>query len=290
MTTHVIYHGFCADGFTSAWILWNHIKKQQNKKPEEEPSDVSFHAANYGEEPPRSIEPHDSVIIADFSYSRPVLEELRNNCADLLVLDHHKTAMDDLFSFSDAIFDMKRSGCGITWDYFNSGVKRPTLVNYMEDRDLWNFKLPHSEEIFNYVTSYKYNFHTWDYLSQLLDTNFDQCVREGAAIKRFIYQVVDNAITHNLLWVELEGLRTPCLSIGKEFGSIACHELTKRFQVPYAIYFCFSEDKTFYGIRGDGSVDVSAIAKKFGGGGHKNASGWQFERYISPNQLEDYAL
>lgn len=277
---HIIYHGFCLDGFTSAWIIWNWLKRSQGTAPDAEPNGAVFYSASYGEPPP-DIQPGDEVYIVDFSFPLDQLVKLRDKASSLIVLDHHKTAMNDLKDFSNAIFDMERSGCGLTWDYFFPTRPRPLLVNYMEDRDLWRFNLCYSEEIFDYCSSHSYSFHTWDYLCQRLEQNFNECLSEGRAIKRFKHQVINNAINNSLIM--LDGL--PYLNLTKEFGSSACHEVIKRLGVSHAVYFYIDGNKTFYGIRGDGSVDVSSIAEKYGGGGHHNAAGWQFDKHVLPKDL-----
>src|SRR4029077_6564994 len=77
-----IYHGNCADGFGAAWVVRRAI-------PE-----CEFHAGVYQNEPP-DVRGRD-VILVDFSYKRPVLEGMARVAASLLIIDHHKTAIDEL--------------------------------------------------------------------------------------------------------------------------------------------------------------------------------------------------
>lgn len=84
-----IYHGNCFDGFTAAWAVWKRFG-----------NNVDFFEGHYGVEPP-DVTGRD-VIIVDFSYKRPVLMEMAKVARTIFVLDHHKTAAEDLDGFLSA--------------------------------------------------------------------------------------------------------------------------------------------------------------------------------------------
>lgn len=83
--TICIYHANCADGFTAAWAVREALGET-----------VEYIPAGYGDEPP-DVAGAD-VIIVDFSYKRPVLERMAHTARSIIVLDHHKTARDDLIN------------------------------------------------------------------------------------------------------------------------------------------------------------------------------------------------
>jgi len=64
------------------------------------PDDLEFHAGVY-QNPPPDVTGKD-VILVDFSYKRPILDEMKSKAASILILDHHKTAMEDLQGFEGA--------------------------------------------------------------------------------------------------------------------------------------------------------------------------------------------
>lgn len=153
MKTLCIYHGNCQDGFAAAWAV--HYALGDN---------VEFHPGVYQDAPP-DVAGRD-IIMVDFSYKRPVLEAMALTARSILVIDHHKSAEEDLAPFKVelcggarfhwspdmegmwrdlaelgrppiiAYFDMERSGAGMAWDCF-SPDERPPLINHIEDRDLW---------------------------------------------------------------------------------------------------------------------------------------------------------
>ncbi len=186
-----IYHGKCADGFTAAWAVWKAI------------GDCDFHPGVYGQQPP-NVAGRD-VIMVDFSYKRAMLGSLMEAARSILILDHHKTAREDLAGLgyvparyedfaetSDpaarlgVVFDMDRSGAQIAWDFFHPGKTRPVLVDYVGDRDLWQFKLPMSREVNAYVFAWDYTFENWDFLDSALRTHADvgRLAEYGSAIER----------------------------------------------------------------------------------------------------------
>ena len=84
MKTLCIYHGNCADGFGAAWAV----------RAAFDPRRIEFHAGVYQSPPPDVT--GRLVLMVDFSYKRPVLEEMADKALAILVLDHHKTAAEDL--------------------------------------------------------------------------------------------------------------------------------------------------------------------------------------------------
>ena len=77
-----------------------------------------------------------------------------------------ESAQEALAGLPYAHFDMERSGAGMTWDAIHTDHdlhrERPWLVNYVEDRDLWRFKLPNSKEVNAYISSRKQTFEEWN--------------------------------------------------------------------------------------------------------------------------------
>ena len=151
----VIYHGAdCMDGFGAAWAF--HMWKEVEYGSE----NVQYIPCNYGQDIfsfGYSFVGRD-VYIVDFSFSREVLTMIAEDANYVLVLDHHKTAEEALENWGDKpvnmeiVFDMKKSGAGLTWDRFSKGLKVSAyLINYIEDRDLWRFALWGSKEINAYI-------------------------------------------------------------------------------------------------------------------------------------------
>ncbi|HEY5212829.1 MAG TPA: hypothetical protein VIJ38_07395 [Acidobacteriaceae bacterium] len=273
-----IYHGKCADGFTSAWAVWRHNP------------DTEFHAGVYGEAPPDVTDRH--VILVDFSYKRPVLEAMAEKAVTVLILDHHKTAQEDLAPFINynlhddrdyhpihrgsiqALFDMDRSGAGITWDFFHPGTPRPALVNYVEDRDLWRFKLENSREVNAAVFSYEYTFENWDYLARMADLGSASALADaGRAIERKHHKDVVELVEVCRRRMKIGGIEVWGASIPYTLTSDAGN-LMSEGELFAVCYWDTPKGRVFSLRSKPEGADVSAIAKAYGGGGHKNASGF----------------
>lgn len=257
----VIYHNNCYDGFTAAWVAKNHL-------PE---NDTEFFPVSYGDVAPDVTGKH--VYIVDFSYPRLVLEEMKSSAASLIVLDHHKTAEANLAGLDYCIFDMKRSGAQLAWNHFNGGAT-PLLVQYVQDRDLWNWVLPESHAINSWISSYPMDFKTWNMLDVALQIDFKGCVEAGYHIERYYKQKVAEIIKESKL-IELAGYTIPVVNCPYSFGSSVANELLKKYpDAPFsAYYFDRADGEQQWGLRSNG-FDVSEIAKQFGGGGHQRAAGF----------------
>lgn len=285
----VIYHAGCLDGFCCAWLF--HLAFP----------DADFHAAYYGTDPP-DVTGRSHVYVADFSYKRPVMLDIHCAClGKLTVLDHHKTAEEDLKDFDieahsltgvmpTVVFDMAKSGGRLTWDYLkeeglfrrmpafervnhmNNG-KSSWLVDYTEDRDLWRWTLPESRAVNAALRSHPFDFGVWDKLEAHHHMDLHMLVAEGNAILRAERQLVEQHVKH-AREVDVLGYRVPCVNataLVSEIGNELCRG--KPFSLTY---FDRGDGFRVYSLRSsEDGVDVSEIAKRFGGGGHRNAAGFQ---------------
>lgn len=266
-----IYHGNCADGFTSAWVVRRALGEDR----------VDFHAATYQDPPPMADIQGREIFMVDFSYRRPVLEQIRDAALSVTILDHHKTAEAELKDLPGvhAVFDMERSGAGITWDYFNPGVDRPALLNHIEDRDLWRFALRRTREIQASVFSYPYEFKAWDFL---MNADLEALGLQGEAIERKHFKDVRELIGVVTRMMRIDGHAVPIANLPYTLTSDAGHIMAKGAgtedspEYPFAGCYWDTPAGRVYSLRStNGGLDVGEIAKKFGGGGHRHASGFR---------------
>lgn len=258
--TLCIYHGNCADGFSSAWVVRRALGAA-----------VSFHAGVYNDPPP-DVAGRD-VILVDFSYRRDVLEQIIDQAASVTILDHHKTAQADLEGLPGAltVFDMDRSGARITWDYYFPGELPPQLLLHVEDRDLWRFALPKTREIQANVFSYPYEFDVWD---KLMSTNPAELAREGEALERKHFKDIGELLPIVTRPMRIGGFLIDVANLPYTFTSDAAGALAKG--KPFgACYWDTPQGRVFSLRSTDAGEDVAEIAKGYGGGGHRNASGFR---------------
>lgn len=290
-----IYHGNCADGFGAAWAVRHALGNK-----------AEFVAAKHGDAPPDVA--GRSVVIVDFSYSRDVLAGMGKVANHVLVLDHHKTAEADLGCFdpfeagvrSDrcdspesprqlgwetairiaversaprvaVCFDMNRSGAMLAWDHYHPGQPAPKLLQHIQDRDLWLFKLDGTREIQANLFSYPYDFDVWD---TLMAADVETLRSDGAAIERKHQKDVAELVAVTKRRLVIGGHDVPAASLPYTLTSDAGHLMAQG--EPFAACYWDTADGRVFSLRStDEGLDVSEVAKHYGGGGHRNASGFR---------------
>lgn len=262
--TICIYHGNCADGFGAAWVVRKALGEEQ----------VFFHGATYQELPPCVT--GEDVIMVDFSYKRPVLIEMAAQAETILIIDHHKTAQEDLVDLPSnvtTIFDMSRSGAMLTWEHYFPSKPAPQLLKHIEDRDLWKFALPGTREIQAALFSYPYDFTVWDTFMALGD-DLDRLHCEGAAIERKHFKDIRELLKVTTREMTIGGYRVRVANLPYTLSSDAGHELAKG--EPFGACYWDTPGGRVFSLRSNqDGVDVSEIAKQYGGGGHRNAAGFR---------------
>lgn len=257
-----IYHGNCADGFGAAWVV-RHSLGGEN---------VDFYSGKYGEDPPDCT--GRQVIFVDFSYKRNVMLMLAAEADNILVIDHHISAIEDLVNMpSNVVFytDTQRSGAMLAWIYFFPNKVPPILLRHIEDRDLWKFELPGTREVQAALFSYPYEFEIYD---ELMNSDCTSLYKEGEAIERKHFKDINELLPivtremdilgHIIPVANLPYIHSPdaamILAENKEFG--ACY-----WDTPKGRQFSLRSSM-------NSNFDVAKIAEQFGGGGHKHAAGF----------------
>lgn len=260
-----IYHKNCPDGFGSALAVKKYCELNH--------FNCEYVAANHGDTPP-DVD-GKNVIIVDFSYKRPVLEKLKEKANGLIVIDHHISAQKDLENLDYCLFDMEHSGAVLTWKTLFPNKNIPQLLLYIEDRDLWNWELVDSKELSSGLRLIPMDFEAWNYY--LNDQNLNQLIEKGRAIVEYENQKIERITKSELEIITLDGYQVPIINTTQlisEIGNALCQEY------PFAVMYFETKDKRIYSLRsqGENGVDVSMIASKFGGGGHRNAAGFSIEK------------
>lgn len=254
-----IYHGNCADGFGAAWVVRKAL------------GEIEFYAGKY-QEPPPDVTGKD-VVMVDFSYKRPVLLEMADKANSILIIDHHKSAAEDLIDLPANViakFDMTHSGVILTWNHFFPDQKPPQLLLHIEDRDLWRFALQNTREIQANVFSHPYDFQVWD---TLMAAEVADLAVEGKAIERKHFNDIRGLLSVTKREMRIGGYLVPVANLPITMSSDAGHELAKGR--PFAACYWDTPKGRVFSLRSnDEGLDVAEIAQQFGGGGHRNASGF----------------
>jgi len=268
MRSVVLYHSSCYDGFGAAFCAWLSLGDGAKYIP-----------VSYGKPIPDVSGDH--LFILDFAYSEVEMLELigLRKFKKITVLDHHVTAQAKLeplvnrFENVEIIFDMTRSGALITWDYFNPGMGAPRLIQHISDRDLWEFKLKDSRAVHKALVSYPMDFQTW--------AGFDvhELIRRGRPLLELYDQLVANICKSQ--WDQnIDGHLVPVVNTSIAWSEVGERLLIQNPTVPFVASFTVFETEVMWSLRSrkNEGFDVSEVALKFGGGGHKTAAGFKAVR------------
>lgn len=291
----VLYHGNCIDGFTSAWVAQTYFQKQGDT--------VFIMPAYYTVESTSNVLEHiagrkyTKIFIVDFSYKIHVLEELSkeaheaNPRVSITLLDHHKTAYEE-YNLSPEhlpahtniydvhiILDNNKSGALLTWDYLYMGMTpAPWLVKYVSDYDLWKFDYGDDTRYVNMVVKRLRHHQTaWSLIHrQLEDTQRRKDILFQGKALLDAHDRYCRSIANESYPVEVNGIKGLAVVCSRDFISDTGHIMAKACGT-FGLLIGWDSaigDKITLSLRGSVHCDVSAIAKVYGGGGHKGAAGF----------------
>ena len=272
----VLFHYPCQDGLTSGWIA-NHYHKSFNKI-------IDLYPIKHGATYDYSRLENKKIICCDFSPSIEILEKLEKICSEIKILDHHITAKDDLKDKPYAIFNMEKSGAGLTWEYFYPSVDSPLFIQMVEDRDLWKWAIPNSKDFTAALFTLwdGYDYYDFEQIFKLYDEiylskdKFNFCMELGQVINKSNSQraksIAESACKCINKFMEWNVCIVNCsVEHASEVGNV----LSSMDSIDFAVMWSYNNvNESYYvSLRSCNKVDVSKIAKSYGGGGHINASG-----------------
>jgi oligoribonuclease NrnB/cAMP/cGMP phosphodiesterase (DHH superfamily) len=297
-----IYHSKDLDGYCSGAIM-------KLKYP-----NIILSGMDYGEEIPANPL-REPVIICDMSFSMEDMKKIAEQSdGQLTWIDHHKSAINDFMSFfkydmvgygevitvpnfGKVILEDGISACEGAWKYFFPEKEMPPVVEFLGVYDTWrkNHKVNYWDfvimpfqygmrqictgvedfpmELFN---EYSYrvggNYSTFDKIGNI--------IINGANILKYQMQQNERACKFCAFEYEFEGLRAICLNSGgansQLFASVY-DESKHDIMIPF-VYTGKHWTYSIYTTKDN--IDCSVIAKKYGGGGHKKASGFKNNSFL----------
>jgi oligoribonuclease NrnB/cAMP/cGMP phosphodiesterase (DHH superfamily) len=292
---YVIYHKNCFDGFSGFIILTTTGK-------------ISNNAMVYPDVPSaKSIPPNiknKNIIIIDVAYKKEVITEIAKHAKKITFIDHHISIRDDILSLHndriEIIYDQYKSGSSLTWEYFYKNKKMPLYISYIEDNDIGAWKLKNTipfitglEVMYSLEPSPK-NVRQWKKLFKNSEVN--ELVEKGKIYSEYKNHLIDT------FYKRYSMASFPSEQIFREFPNFfekigqykvavlnnTCPQISllgvkvlEKINCDFVIMWTYNLDRQDYVLafrsRSDkDGVDVSAIAKLFGGGGHLGASACSF--------------
>lgn len=260
----VIYHEKCLDGFASAWVAWR----------------VYGSSADYIGASPQSLVPNisgrDIVYCFDISFSQEEMEQLERDNTRVVHIDHHISNKEIVEGREEYVFDIHHAACVLVWNYFFPDNKVPLLLQHVEDGDMWNLVLPHTQEVSILLFMMGFDFEKWSEFSlQLEDITLKENIYKKAEVlggyQDFLVERIASRAQDGIFeGHEVKIINSPIFV--SEIGHLLCE------YSPVTIIWYQSGDEKRVSLRSDGSVDVSVLAEKYGGGGHREAAAFRIEK------------
>ena len=270
----VLYHANCSDGFGAAYSAWKLLAGK-----------AEYIACSHGmEELPDCT--GRRVAMLDFTFSNEITKRLIEQSESFVVIDHHKSAMVELHDVNCTIFDMNKSGAMMAWEFFHPSKEPPKFIEYIQDRDLWKWELPYSKEF-----SAAFDMVPWEFeeFEQFEDASvIDDAIKRGSYIlaysKTVVKKICDKAQRRSLT-INDKTFDVLVVNSSHWMSEIG-NALSKDSDIALIYYFSHRYNSYICSLRAfHDHIDCSEVAKSFGGGGHRKASGFRLPFETHPESI-----
>jgi len=240
---------------------------------------------NYGEPFPwDTIDRYETIYMVDFSL-QPFEDMLRlNEHAELIWIDHHKSALDE--AKGHKFHGLQRDGlgaCALVWEFFDKEKKNPIPrgVQLLAEYDVWNHEDPDTLPFQYGLREENTDPHNDDLWTSIFCDPGAVLVGEICAQEKLILSHIEksNAIKAKVLCfeTEFEGLELLAANVGvtnsQFFDSLWDRE---KYDAMATFHWRPKQGCWMVSLYTDKEgIDLGAIAKKHGGGGHLQAAGFQ---------------
>lgn len=292
----VIFHKGCPDGIGSAWAVRRYFSALKGFRSAVEK--LVFYGAKHeskGSEKDlrniRSMCKGRNVLIADFAYPPNVILEIKKVCNTFVLLDHHKSNEQLLINEPNCFFDMDHSGAYLTWAFMITGkplvmptdIEAPKIIQYIQDRDIWAFKLPHSREINIALGLHsKGNMDNLDSLDFGGEETLKKLAIEGSYYLKFQKESIESSMVVSSSVCSFLGVKSvvinTCNSPSDTAELLLAHDKYRDCRIALVIKWSISKKHYKINLRRrseDDDLDLGYISKRyFEGGGHPEAAGF----------------
>lgn len=265
------------DGKCAGAIVYKFYKLDRDYT-EETCEECEFISINYKDDFPfDTIKPCETIVIVDFSLQKlGDFEKLLEITDNVIWIDHHKTAIEKYGNLNlRGIREVGTAGCELTWRFFYPNTPIPEVVKLLGDYDIWAFKFGNTtNQLQTGIRLYDTNPESDNWL-RWLDTGYrpQEEIEAGEIVLKYRNNYYTDLIKSWSFFTEFEGYKVVACNAGS-----ASSQLFDSVSEDYDIMMPFVFDGkqwtvSLYTTKPE--IDVSEIAKKYGGGGHKKAAGFQ---------------
>jgi oligoribonuclease NrnB/cAMP/cGMP phosphodiesterase (DHH superfamily) len=301
MKNIIVYHKVDFDGVCGAAVIYHHLK--------DKPLKIKFIPMDYGDPFPFEIINYDdNVYMVDFSLSMNDMKKIKDKTLEkgsFIWLDHHISALNDYKDTPFTIIGLRHpkiAGCELAYLFTHYTILNlaydtnydeiiekypiPEVIKHLGRYDVWD--LDHHNGILDFQYGlrlendvYNPKAEIWEKLLIYPDSYFLGIEREGYKYRKILNIENENYCEHHAFETVFENLRFIALNIGNAsshtFDSVydeSKHDAMMRFALKVS-----PNGEPYYTVSMYTTKDInlSLIAKKYGGGGHKKACGFQIK-------------
>ncbi len=232
----------------------------------------------------KSIKPNERVYVLDFCFPKDDMLWLHKH-AILIWCDHHKTSMNMMEASANKIAGFReigRAGCELTWEWLHAEKATPWAVWAIGRHDVWDHAASRHILPFQYGLRQHENIwpdsHIWKYYfeTSFKDKWIQNTLFEGNIILK--YEKNQNTKYAKAMSYESDFMGLRAIVMNKPFSNSMVFESVYNPD-KHDLMILFSTKEYHEGIKyslysDKPDIDVSVLAKKMGGGGHKGAAGF----------------
>lgn len=258
----VLYHNDCFDGFAGAWAAWKKFGSR-----------AKYIGLEHQQVPPKGLRGKELYFI-DFTYSHEVMRSIISAARKTTVFDHHKSHEASTRSADEYRYSDTKSGCMLSWNYFHAKIKSPRFLRHIQDHDLYTHRLPHTREYIAYLATQEFRFSTYSSLAVAFESTIKRkkILELGTVLRKSQQHLIKETLC-NAAPVIFQGIRTLAINSPILYSELA-NALYSTLAAPFGISWYFEKENIHVSLRSNGIIDVSKIAVKYGGGGHRGAAGF----------------
>lgn len=264
-----IYHSKDLDGLCSAAIV---LKKYP---------DCTLIGWDYGDPIPE-LPVSKEVIMADISFPMGVMRDISNKYS-LTWIDHHASAKKEYLEYSEVfgkmhftyVYSSTISACELVWSHLYPLVPIPESVDLLSKYDTWRGygTTEWNERILPFQYGIRAKCNTPQSILNLSGSIYPE-LEEGKTILGYIKTENEKLCASNCFVRQFQGYRALCLSTPyiDSDTMISVYDPSKH---DLMLSFAFVGNYWDFSLRSKNDIDCSVLAKRLGGGGHKNAAGFE---------------
>jgi oligoribonuclease NrnB/cAMP/cGMP phosphodiesterase (DHH superfamily) len=244
-----------------------------------------------------------TVVFLDMTPTPTVVDQCLERKLSVEVIDHHASAQKENLPYlqkhklGEVLFDLKASAALLVAIKGGANGDNLRMAEYVDDRDRWQWKLPHSQAISEYLYvnlpmphDHESTLESFTRISEIIDTPFEEMRLRGEIYlehSQFLIQQLTASVQFGTLTTPKSNKYRVAIVETQQFRSEVGSELMKKYgdRVDCAVCWRYAPEVNAYylSLRSTANhVDVGEVAREFigvegvPGGGHHDAAGCEF--------------